>query len=280
VDTHRRRAQTKRDADDGLSAAFLFPRRAMATTYDRSMDEVRAGARKPWVNVGAAERWGSLAAGGALVALGLRSGGTRGGLMALGGAGLVLRGAMGHCPGYQALDINTARETTREALGGSGGIRVRHAVTINRPLDEVYRFWRSVENLPRFMDHLEAVEQVDTRRSRWRAKGPLGTRVEWEAEIINEVENEVIGWASLPGGHVVTAGSVNFRPAPGGRGTEVHVKLQYDPPAGKAGAAFAKLFGEEPSQQIQEDLRRLKELMEAGEVPGVEGQPVGANRLA
>lgn len=114
------------------------------------------------------------------------------------------------------------------------------------------------------MDHLESVEVLDNRRSRWVARGPAGTSVQWDAEVINEVPNDVIGWASLPGSQVSTAGSVTFRDAPGGRGTEVRVRLQYDPPAGKAGAAVAWLLGEEPSQQIREDLRRLKHILEAG----------------
>ena len=252
----------------------------MDTTFDRSMygEHTQAG-RRSWVNVGGLERWGSMAAGGALLLSGLKAGGPRGAAMAMGGAVLMFRGTTGHCFAYDALNVNTARQTTREALGGSGGVRVRRSVTINRPLEEVYEFWRAFENLPRFMTHLESVERVDARRSHWRARAPLGMQVEWDAEIINEVPNQVIGWASLPGSEVVTAGSVTFRRAPGGRGTELRVVLQYDPPGGKLGAAFAKLFGEEPAQQIQEDLRRLKRLLETGEAPmNTEGQPIGAGR--
>jgi uncharacterized membrane protein len=125
------------------------------------------------------------------------------------------------------------------------------------------------------MDHLESVRILDGKRSHWVAKAPLGTSVEWDAEIINEEANELIGWRSLEGADVPNAGSVRFRPAPGGRGTEVRVNLEYNPPTGKLGAAFAKLLGEEPERQVEEDLRRFKQWMEAGEIPTTAGQPKG-----
>lgn len=150
---------------------------------------------------------------------------------------------------------------TRQRLGGSAGVHVEESVTVNRPIGEVFRFWRNFENLPRFMRHLESVSQREAGVSHWVAKGPVGTQVEWDARIINEIDDKLIGWQSLEGSRVSTAGSVNFRETP--RGTEVRVHLQYSPPAGKAGAAVAWLFGEEPSVQIREDLRRFKQLMES-----------------
>ena len=178
---------------------------------------------------------------------------------------------------YQALDINTAdtRSDTRRALGGSAGVNVEESVTINRPVDELYRFWRDLENLPRFMRHLESVERVTDTLSRWRAKGPGGADVEWNAEIINEVPNQVIGWRSIEGSEVVSAGSVNFDVAGPGRGTRVRVRFQYSPPGGKVGAAIAKLLGRDVATEIREDLRRLKQLVETGEVPRTEGQAKG-----
>ena len=146
------------------------------------------------------------------------------------------------------------------------GIRVRRSVTVLRMPEEVYTFWRDFRNLPRFMEHLESVEVLDDRRSRWRAKAPVGTDVEWEAEIVEDTPNELITWRSLPGSEVDNTGSVKFVPAPGGRGTEIHVELRYDPPGGKLGATIAKLFGEAPEQQVLSDLRRLKQVMETGEV--------------
>lgn len=162
------------------------------------------------------------------------------------------------------------RRGTRQQLGGSAGVRVEESVTVNRPIGDVFRFWRNFENLPQFMNHLESVSQRDAGVSHWVAKGPAGTRVEWDARIINEIDERLIGWQSLDGSMVSTAGSVNFRETP--RGTDVRVHLQYSPRAGKVGAAIARLFGEEPGVQIREDLRRFKQLMETGSIPSVRAQ--------
>jgi uncharacterized membrane protein len=144
---------------------------------------------------------------------------------------------------------------------------VRESIRLEVTLEAVYRFWRRLENLPQFMTHLERVTETGEGKSHWVASGPAGLAVEWDAEIINEVENQVIAWRSLPGSDVVTAGSVNFDAVRGGRSTQVSVHLQYAPPAGKAGALVASLFGREPSQTIREDLRHFKQLLEAGEIP-------------
>jgi uncharacterized membrane protein len=152
---------------------------------------------------------------------------------------------------------------------------VDSAITIGKPRSEVYGFFRNLSNLPRFMRHLHSVSALDNRRSRWVAKAPAGRTVEWDAEIINEIENELIGWRSLVGADVQNAGSVQFEDATGGRGTVVRVELQYNPPGGVMGALAAQLWGEEPTQQVKDDLRRLKEIMEAGEIPTTEGQPSG-----
>jgi len=193
---------------------------------------------------------------------------------------------------YQALGVNRApaqargrgtgivadrASDTRRRLGGRRGIHVDESVTINRPVNEVYRFWRNFENLPQFMQHLESVAVREAGISHWVAKGPGGRTVEWDARIINEVENKVIGWQSLEGSSIATAGSVHFDQTD--RGTRVHVKLQYSPPAGKLGAAFAWLTGEEPRIQVRDDLRRFKSLLEAGEIPTVDGQSSGRARV-
>jgi uncharacterized membrane protein len=146
-------------------------------------------------------------------------------------------------------------------------VDVLEAVRLEKPVTEVYRFWRRLENLPQFMSHLERVTELDDRRSHWTARGPAGIRVEWDAEIINEIPDKVIGWRSLPDSDVVNAGSVNFETVRAGRSTQVTVRLQYAPPAGRAGAFVATIFGQEPSQTIREDLRRLKQILEAGEIP-------------
>ena len=152
------------------------------------------------------------------------------------------------------------------SVGRGQGNKVEESVTINRPVLEVYRFWRNFENLPRFMDHLESVTVIDDARSHWVAKGPAGTRVEWDAIIHNEVEDELIAWRSLPGAEVNNAGSVHFTPTPDGSGTDVRVVLSYEPPAGMVGVAVAKLLGEEPSKQVADDLRRFKQVMDSGDV--------------
>jgi len=236
------------------------------------------------VNVAGAERWMSALGGAALTAYAIKQLKDRspaGAALAAAGTALIYRGATGHCAMYAAAGINTADGSTdtKRALGGSRGVHVEEAFTINRPPEELYAYWRTFEQLPSFMDHLISVTQLDQRRSHWVAKAPAGRKVEWDAEIVNEVPNELIGWRTLENADVVSAGSVRFKPAPGGRGTELRVRLQYEPPAGKVGATIAWLLGQEPSQTIQEDLRRFKQLMEAGEVPTIKGQPRGQQSI-
>ncbi|HEV3486644.1 MAG TPA: SRPBCC family protein [Vicinamibacterales bacterium] len=224
-------------------------------------------------NVGQAERWASTAAGVALALYGVSKRGTNGWLMTALGGMLLQRGMTGHCYVYEAVGLNSADtgSDTRRALGGNAGVNVEESVTINLPIETLYRFWRNLENLPRFMHHLESVERITDTLSRWKAKGPGGTTIEWNAEIINEVPNQVIGWRSIEGSDVVSAGSVNFDDAGHGRGTRVRVRLQYSPPGGKVGAAIAKLMGRDPATEIREDLRRFKQLVETGEVASNEG---------
>ena len=154
-------------------------------------------------------------------------------------------------------------------------IRVEKSVTINKPIDQVYSFWRNLENLPRFMNHLESVKVVDEKRSHWKAKGPGSESVEWDATIVEEEANRKIAWKSSEDSSVPNSGQVLFREGPAGRGTEVKVLLAYDPPAGVFGALYAKFFGEEPGMQVEDDLRRAKQLLEAQEIPTTEGQPRG-----
>jgi uncharacterized membrane protein len=214
-------------------------------------------------NVSDAERWGTLVSGGALVLLGLRQGSLRGALTALAGGGLIYRGV-------------TAKTGIQDTLGMNDSIKVEKTVTIsNKSPEELYRFWRNFENLPHFMKHLKHVSVINDKRSHWIATAPMGGSVEWDAEIINEQENRLIAWASVEGADVDNSGFVRFQPAPGGRGTEVKVVIEYNPPGGAVTATLAKLFGEEPKQQIGDDLRRFKMLMEAGEIATTEGQPSG-----
>jgi uncharacterized membrane protein len=192
-----------------------------------------------------------------------------------------LMATMGAVLGVAALDVACARQLGRDGNGYTSAarrqkrahraVRVERVTTINKPVHEVYQFWRNFENLPRFMRHLKSVERLDDTRSRWRAKGPAGLTFAWDAEIVQDRPDEWIAWRSIEGSDVENSGSVRFRPAPGARGTEIRVQLQYDPPAGVIGRTLAKLFGEEPDQQIHEDLHRFKQLMETGEIAVSDG---------
>jgi uncharacterized membrane protein len=223
------------------------------------------------INVGRTERWISAITGAALLGYSLRRRRLRALLLPL-GAGLVRRAVTGRCEINRALGRNSAlAEGTASGVASlerGGGTKTEQSVVVARPRDDLFQFWRRFDNLPRFMDNLESVTILDGRHSHWVAKGPLGTRVEWDAEIHNEIPDELIAWRSLPGSDVDQAGSVHFTPAPGG-GTEVRVVMRYATPAGRAGDAVAHVLGDDPGRQIADDLRRFKQVMEAGEIPTI-----------
>ena len=158
-------------------------------------------------------------------------------------------------------------------------MQAKTAVTIRHPVEVVYRYWHDLTNLPTFMNHLESVEVTGDGRSHWTANAPAGRTVEWDAEVVEDIPNQRIAWRSLEGSQVPNWGAVRFTPAPGGRGTEVRVELSYDPPGGALGNMVAKLLGEEPQQQVTDDLRRLKQVLETGEVVRTEGSPEGTRSL-
>ena len=246
-------------------------------------------------NVSPVERIISATAGGALVAYGLKKGGAIGAILSRVGGGVALRGVTGHCQVYDALGIDKsgAPDTSSPAKlksaskksstwqNGllSGKVHVSKSLTINKSPEELYKFWRDFENLPQFMEHLESVKTTGDKRSHWMAKAPLGQSVEWDAEITSEQENVRIGWKSLEGADIANSGVVEFLPTTN-RGTEVKVNLTYEAPGGQLGALLAKLFGEEPSQQVYGDLYRFKSMMEAGELIKVEGQTSGREAQA
>jgi uncharacterized membrane protein len=212
------------------------------------------------------ERWASALGGAALIVWGAnrlaRDRGPAGALLATTGAGLIW---------------NAARPTdTRARLGGSRGIVVEESVAINREPEELYDFWRRLQCLPMIMPELESVQVLDDVRSHWVATGPGRWRLEWDAEIINEWSGELIAWKTVGNPDLVSAGSIHFKPGDRGRGTIVRVKMQYNVTGGKMTALVAKAFGEAPSQVVREGLRRFKQLMEAGEIATIEGQPRGA----
>ena len=226
------------------------------------------GRRDIEVNVGRTERWISGVAGVALLAYGLGRGRFRAVLVPV-GIGLLHRALTGRSEINHVLRRNSALGEGRLSLVASldqgEGRKLEQAVMISRPRGELFRFWRQFDNLPRFMDNLESVTILDSRRSHWVAKGPVGTRVEWDAEIHNEIEDELIAWRSLPGADVDQAGSVHFSSVPDGQ-TEVRVIMRYTAPGHRAGDALAHILGDDPERQIGDDLRRFKQVMDMGDV--------------
>jgi uncharacterized membrane protein len=194
--------------------------------------------------------------------------------------------ALAAVAGVTALDVLAAARLTgsragRTAPGVSGqtDIYLERSIAISKSPEECYRFWRNFENLPRFMQSLESVRQLDEQRSRWVARGPMAMRLEWTAEITADRAGEEIAWRTLDDSGAANAGSVRFEAAPAGRGTIVRVSLHYSPRGGALGAGLVKLLGHDPQSRIREDLRRLKQVMETGEIPTTRGQPAGRRSL-
>lgn len=208
-----------------------------------------------------ARQLGSLLGGGSLVLYGLSR-------RSLPGLGLAAAGS-----GLAYLGARSAKSQSNN--GKRQAVQVQQAVTVYRPVAEVYGEWSNLENLSNILSHVTSVKTIGDGRSRWVAEGPGQTKVEWEAETTEEKQNEIIAWRSVGDSKVQNAGVVRFRQLPEGRGTEIHVALEYTPPAGVLGAALSRLAGKGPTQQIYEDLHRFKQLMEAGEIATTEGQPRG-----
>jgi len=224
------------------------------------------------INVPQNERTISLIGGTVLTVFGAVIGIARrnpaGALVALIGGGLIYQGTTGHSPLYRLLGSNRAVKTNTQhvSVPQGQGEHVSAVVVINRPVEELYAIWKNFQNLPQIMSYLDKVEFQDDKHSRWTVKSPVGLPVSWDAEIINDVRNEVIGWRSLANAQVANAGSVRFREAPYRKGsTEVRVTLEYVAPGQKLGGAVAKWLGQNPEQQLQDDLERFKMYIENGE---------------
>ena len=229
--------------------------------------EIRGGAQpQPAnVNVSTPERWISAFGGGALLAYGATHQSWNRVLLMAAGGGLLHRAVTGQCQLYRALNVNTAERGQNgvTSVHHGEGVKVEQALAIDRSAEDLYRFWRNVENLPTFMRNLESVRWLNDGRSHWVVKAPAGKIVEWDAEIHNEIEGELIAWRSLEGSDINNAGSVRFRTLADGR-TEVKVAMSFEPPFGRFGLEIAKLLGEDPAQQLRDDLWRFKHLMETG----------------
>lgn len=209
------------------------------------------------VNVGPGERAVSVLAGIGLAAYGL-AGRPRGRwALAAAGAALVYRGLRGHCHLYDALGISRAPS---DEVRGTLGMKVDRAMPMDEPAAKLYRFWRDFRNLPIIMSHVESVAVQSDTRSHWTVVGPGGMRLEWDAEIVNDVPDEIIAWQTVGGSRVAHAGSVRFEPRPDG-GTIVHVSLQYNPPGGELTHLIAGLLGADPGRRIEEDLAQLKDVL-------------------
>ncbi len=239
------------------------------------VDPIPSGSSR--INVGETERYVSVGGGALLTTVGLKTGGFGGLLLTALGGYLVYRGATGYCAVSHALNRDTSGEKAETDV-----LEISKSVTINKSRAEVYAFWRNHENLPKFMQHLESVTEIDSKRSHWVAKASTGNRlgqllpaVEWDAEIVEDEPDSRIVWRSVPGAYVDNAGEVRFVDAPGGRGTEVHATIKYRAPEGVVGEAVLKLLNPTFKQMIKEDIRRFKRLLEAGEIPTLEGQPSG-----
>ncbi len=218
-------------------------------------------------NVAQTERYVSLGVGGALAFFAVKRRGMLGTAAASLAAELLYRGITGYCPIYGALGVDTGPRAGSYNPGASvpygRGVRVDESIAVARSPRELYTYWRRLETLPQFMRHLEEVTMLTDTRSRWRVRAPVGSRISWEAEIINDVPNEMIGWRSLPGSAINHAGSVHF--SEHGGATLVRVVLEYAPPARYFGASVARILGEEPQRQIAADLQRFKDIVERGE---------------
>ena len=233
-----------------MSAMKLFP-----------WPQSRTNANRP--NVTKWERATSVAAGTALAWLGYQRG-TKGILPLVTGGMLIHRGVTGHCALYEKLGVNAAHGNP---LAYEEGVKVTAMNIINCPRNEVYAYWRDLQNLPKFMWHIHSVDVLDREQSHWTLKAPLGRRFQWDAEIINDIPDELIAWKSLPGADIDNAGSVTFKDASYDRGTEVRLSMHYSAPGGNIGTAIARLLGHDPTDAAQSDLERLKKILEAdGEV--------------
>ncbi|HEX2188098.1 MAG TPA: SRPBCC family protein [Longimicrobiaceae bacterium] len=231
-------------------------------------------------NVGGPERLASLAGGGILALAGLKRGGLGGALAALAGAALLERGVTGHCRVYGGLGLSSARDDTGRRIGApervgtfDSTLTVRTSLTVARPREELYRFWRDANNLPRFMPRIDSVRVESPTRAHWAMSAPMGRTWEWDADVVEDRENERIAWRSAEGAPLPNRGSVTFRPDTRGEETVVTYEIEYDPPAGAVGAAIASVFHEIPENMAREDLRRFKALVESGEIPTTQGQP-------
>jgi uncharacterized membrane protein len=248
--------------------------RRVSTKAIRDQEDARRAESR--INVGEVERWASAIGGGLMMMHGLRRG-TFGGLaMALLGGAFVYRGTTGHCQAYEALNIDTSgKHRADDEEHVHKGVLIKHTVTIHRTPMEIYEFVKDPANHHRYMAHVESVEAGDDGTFCWAIEGPLGSTWRFRSRHINEEPGHIVAWRTLPGSDIESAGAIRLEPTWDGRGTDVTMEINFEPPAGVVGMALARLLGHNPDAQVRGNLRRLKELLEAGEVPMVHGQMAG-----
>ncbi|EMR00981.1 SRPBCC family protein [Cesiribacter andamanensis] len=225
------------------------------------------------INTGTGERIASIVGGSALLYYGFQRLSIKRVLMSLAGLVLLKRGISGHCELNEAIGRNTAKHEGSPVL-------VKKSITINKPREEVYAFWRKLENLPRFMKHITEVDQLDAegKRYHWQMEAPkLGKKIDWEAEIVDEIPNERILFRTYNGSDVGQAGEVTFKDGPQGQGTEMQATIKYYPPEGSIGSAIARMFNSLIENVVHEDMRRFKYLLETGQLPLGKGTPGGSS---
>jgi uncharacterized membrane protein len=182
--------------------------------------------------------------------------------------------------GVAALDLYASKVELQSSMAeAQQDVPVHASLVINSPPDQVYAFWRKLQNLPRFMPHLDSVTELDQRRSEWTARLPGGMQLRWQSEILEDQPGRLMSWRTVAGSEINHVGSVRFEPGPGGQGTQVHVEIYYGMPGGPTAAKAAKLVSMAPESMVTEDLRRLKQLIETGEIATTEGQPTGARSM-
>jgi len=233
---------------------------------------MRTPASRP--NVGAGERTVSAAAGAALVLLGALSPKSRAPLVTAGGM-LLYRGLSGNCLVYRAMGVDHGVSHDQAAIENRHGVHFDRSIVIAKPPEAIFAYWRNFKALPQLIDHLSDVTMDDTSHSRWTAKGPLGIEYQWDAEIIEERPNEFLAWRSCEGADVATAGSLHLKALSHDRGTAVRLVMTYDPPGGRLAATLASWLGTDVEGEIFEGLRRMKQILEAGEISTIENQPIG-----
>jgi uncharacterized membrane protein len=221
------------------------------------------------VNVGETERYGSIIGGAALVVAGLSRRSFPGLLLAALGGLFITRGVGGHCKLYDSMGVST--NTSGHRPSDHSGHRIEKSILIARPPEDLFRFWRNLENLPEFMENIESIRVLDDRRSHWTVKGPAGHSVEWDAEIVNEHPGEMISWQTLPGAEVQSAGTVRFNRTDDPNSTLLRVVLEFRPPGGQLGTMVSRILGRNPTAQLADDLNRLKQIIESHDIPTVRG---------